>query len=226
MSNMFKEVTKTWNPYQGCKHFCDYCWARKLAEGKLKQTTKKYEKGFEPRFFPEWLNRVPSKGTIFVSSMGDLFGIWNSSEMIKSIINATKKSKATFLFLTKNPKRYHEFVDLFDKEKHYLGTTLESDNEVGVSASCPSRMERFKEFTSLNYPNKFVSIEPIMDFNLDRFLTMIMSINPKWIYIGYDNHKHSLVEPLLSKTIDFVEKLKRIGYDVRLKTMREKEELK
>ncbi len=45
---MFNIVSRTWNPVTGCLHFCRYCWARRLAETKLRNK-RRYADGFKPR---------------------------------------------------------------------------------------------------------------------------------------------------------------------------------
>jgi len=53
------------------------------------------------------------------------------------------------------------------------------------------------------YPNTrmFLSLEPIMDFDLDKMLTWIEKIKPEFIYVGYDslNKVSPQVEPDLEK---------------------------
>ena len=44
----------TWNPVTGCKHGCEYCYARKLAETRLAHI---YENGFEPTLWEDRLNQ-------------------------------------------------------------------------------------------------------------------------------------------------------------------------
>lgn len=60
-SRMFSVVSKTWNPVTGCLHGCVYCWARRLAETKLR-TARRYRMGFVPRLneeeFLEWARRI------------------------------------------------------------------------------------------------------------------------------------------------------------------------
>lgn len=80
---------RTWNPLSGCFNRCFYCYAWKLANGRLKNL---YINGpnqilngadpqdpFAPRFWPNRLKepyqlKKPSK--IFVCSMGEMFGDW------------------------------------------------------------------------------------------------------------------------------------------------------
>ena len=57
-------------------------------------------------------NRRFKPGTlIFVSDMADLFGSWVPSRWMKIVLEHVEKfPQTTFLFLTKNPERYLEFV--------------------------------------------------------------------------------------------------------------------
>jgi len=53
---MFPFISQMWNPVKGCLHNCRYCWARSLAEGKLKNTPR-YRDGFRPKLNPEELEK-------------------------------------------------------------------------------------------------------------------------------------------------------------------------
>jgi protein gp37 len=45
--------------------------------------------------------------TVFVGSMGDLFGDWVPDEWVEAVFVACAKApQHTYVFLTKNPKRY------------------------------------------------------------------------------------------------------------------------
>lgn len=71
----------------------------------------------------------------------------------------------------------------------------------------------------LVWPKKLISIESIMDFDLDTFSQWIKDVNLTIVYIGYDNYNNSLPEPASQKTHQLIERLEAIT-DVRLKTMR------
>jgi len=92
----------TWNPITGCLNGCEYCYARKLANGRLRKRylanknlarwheptlgeygfsalSRALSDPFYPRFWKERIENFPrygkSKG-IFLCDMGELFGDW------------------------------------------------------------------------------------------------------------------------------------------------------
>lgn len=96
----------TWNPITGCLHGCPYCYAKQIARrfGKTQE-----EKDFVPAFHPERLadlQKIKKPSTIFVCSMADLFGKWVPIEWIEDVLQACRKTKHRYIFLTKNPLRY------------------------------------------------------------------------------------------------------------------------
>ena len=98
----------TWNPVVGCKHGCSYCYARRISD-----RFNMIPVWDEPQYFPERLKepyslKTPSR--IFVGSMCDLFGEWVLSGVIEEILKVVDETPHTYMFLTKNPKRYAEFM--------------------------------------------------------------------------------------------------------------------
>ncbi|MEM2129812.1 MAG: hypothetical protein QXZ70_04355 [Candidatus Bathyarchaeia archaeon] len=72
----------------------------------------------------------------------------------------------------------------------------------------------------------FISIEPILDFNLELFANMLIRIRPWAVAIGYDNYGCGLPEPSLAKTMKLIEKLENANITVYRKTLREKTAVK
>lgn len=211
---MFTIVSETWNPVTGCLHDCNYCWARRLALTKLR-TSPRYRSGFRPRLNLEEFKKRFKGGVVFVSDMGDLWGDWVPDEWIRRVLQHISKFPNTwFLFLTKNPQRYHDFINEIPSNA-ILGATIETNRDeyfqerYGSSriSSAPLPTRRYEAMRRLEWPLKFISIEPILDFDLDIFTVWIEEINPFLVYVGYDNYNNKLPEPPISKTIELMRRL-------------------
>ena len=225
---MFSFITRTWNPVVGCQHYCSYCWARKLAETKLKNT-ERYKAGFKPRLIEKELARRFKPGEfVFVCDMGDLFGDWVPDSWILKVFEAIEhNSESQFLLLTKNPKRYLQFEDEIPWNC-ICGATIETNRAFATWLSyAPEPYERWKAMRDLDWGYKFICMEPIMDFDLPVMFNWIASIAPDlWgVAIGYDNYNNNLPEPPLAKTKRLIELLKKLNYHFQLeiKTLREGE---
>lgn len=224
MSRMFHEVTRTWNPFVGCRHCCCYCFARRLALGRLKNSPR-YRDGFTPHLVESELSRRFKSGMIFVSDMGDLWS-WGSRKDIERVLEVVRNSpNAVFLFLTKSPSRYHEFLSIMPRNVA-LGATIESDLGLGVSSviyPTPTPEQRYQAMRDRDLEGfmRFVSIEPIMKIkDLHNFIYWIADIRPTFVYVGYDNHGNKLLEPSLEETETLIKTFEAFT-EVRRKTMRE-----
>jgi len=190
------------------------CWARRLAETKLKEV-ERYKDGFVPKLVDKELSMRFHRQNVFVSDMGDLFGEWVPEEWIKKVIDAIRESPTSnFLFLTKNPRKFLKYVKLYP-ENLVLGATIETNRNYLVSKA-PTTAERYRAMVELPYRNKLVSIEPIMDFDLETLVQWIREIKPVLVHVGYDNYNKHLPEPSLSKTKQLMDQL---GQFTRVKTL-------
>jgi len=130
--------------------------------------------------------------------MGDMWGEWVPRTWIEKVLRTLKpKRDRGFLFLTKNPKRYHEFLGEFT-ENMMLGATIETNRAYNLSKA-PTPRERFEEMKRLDWKHKVIVVEPILDFDSE-FIDWVKSIRPETVYIGYDNYNCRLPEPELGKT--------------------------
>ena len=220
---MFNIVTATWNPITGCVYNCNYCWARDLATTKLKNSHR-YSQGFKPSLNEKEFNSKFGKGDlIFVSDMGDMFGDFTPVRWIRQVLDHIRQfPEADFLFMTKNPKRYLELLPQIP-ENTILGATIETTSDEIVQtdklSSAPLPSKRYEAMKALDWNRKIVSVEPILDFDLNTFSKWIEDINPFLVYVGYDNYNHKLREPTLGQTIELMNRLSEISLVIR-KTIR------
>jgi len=188
--NMYPWVTHTWNPIKGKFEFeCPYCYVK--TSGRLKQYR-------EPCYLDEkeLSTNLGKERTIFVGSMGDMWGPWIEDEWIQRVLERCSQFPLnTYVFQSKNPSRFSNFLPWFKGLVVSLGTTIETDGyPKGFKTNAPPIKERFEAMRDLKWPHKFVTIEPIMDFSL-ALLGMIFLINPEFVTIGADSKGHGLVEP-------------------------------
>lgn len=221
---MFSIVTATWNPISGCLYNCNYCWARELATTKLRNSHR-YSKGFKPNLnIREFSTRFAKNDLVFVCDMGDMFADFISDEWIKQVLDHTRKFRETdFLFMTKNPKRYVELLH-YIPENAILGATIETTNDEIVQtdkvSNAPLPSYRYEAMKTLDWPKKMVSIEPILDFDLNTFFRWIKDINPFIVFVGYDNYRHKLREPTFAQTKELLSKLSKTTLVIK-KTIRQ-----
>ena len=213
MTRMFKTVTKTWNPYVGCLYECyrGGCWARQLALNKLNHLPR-YSDGFKPKIVEsELTKRFRPDEFVAVSLMGDIS--FATKEEILLILDRIKQFPQTnFLIQSKNPKRFQDWEVTFPLNV-YLGTTIETNRGYKLTKA-PFPIDRYEAIAQFNHPNKFISIEPICNFDLSILMEWIRAINPEIIEVGADNYSNHLPEPpwwkvitLLAKVRDFCPKV-------------------
>lgn len=194
MTKMFKTITRTWNPFVGCEYECynSGCWARRLALNKLNHLPR-YSDGFKPKFIEkELLKRFKPGEFVFVSDMGDI-SFATTTEVVKILNRISQFPLTNFLIQSKNPKRFQDWGVTFPLNV-YLATTIETNRGYKLTKA-PFPVDRYMAIVSFNHPHKFISIEPIMNFDLDRLLFWMKQINPEIIEVGADNYSNHLPEP-------------------------------
>lgn len=206
---MYKDSKKQWNVYVGCKFNCIYC--KKSFQAQMKRQKHncikcyKYEPHFHEERLKQSLPKTEGDEFIWCCSSGDIYfakpkWIWEIIERIKEL------PSKTFFFQSKNPE---VFIDYNFPENVILGITLESNRWYKDISNAPPPYERYYIFNNLKYPRKFITIEPILDFDFCVFLGWLRELNPERIYVGYDTKKNDLLEPTLHKTENLIHELKR-----------------
>jgi DNA repair photolyase len=142
---------------------------------------------------------------IFVGSSNDMFSNGISDEWIQRTLDYCKRFDNQYLFQTKNPDRLNDF-EL--PEQTVVYTTIESNrNYKDIMGNSPSPEERVKGMASINLP-KYVTIEPVLDFDTEELLDMVKRCNPVQVNIGGDSGGHKLPEPSKQKLYDLIDGLK------------------
>jgi hypothetical protein len=151
-----------------------------------------------------------------VASSSDV--IFAEKEWIEKILDKIDEyPNRTFFIQTKNPY----FFDKYEIPENVLfGITLETNRNYIDISKAPFPFNRYELFKRFYYRDLIVTIEPILDFDLNEFIIWIRNINPIRVYIGYDTKKtKNLPEPSLEKTMQLVEELRKFT-KVKLKYMK------
>jgi DNA repair photolyase len=207
---MYKFIDKTRNFLGGrCIHDCSYCYVNAM---KIKYPNLKERYSGEVRLLEKELNKSEGKGkTIFVQDMGDLFADNVPKEFIFRILEHLRDyPENTYLFQTKNPKRFFEF-DIGDFPKNIiLGTTIETNkqNIINKISKAPPVEERRYWISKAEFCKVFITIEPILDFDIEILVNWLKEIGPDFVNIGADSKSNNLIEPSKEKIELLINELK------------------
>lgn len=210
--NMFPFVDWTINPIAGkCQHKCSYCSTPII--GNFRQVVGDKYAGEYLLITKELYNWGNDRGTIFIENMGDLFESKVPHKYIIAVLEHCRKYPGnTYLFCTKRPSRYYNYIDLLPP-KTILGTTIETDKyPEGVTSKAPTQEDRVLAMRVLKstWPTirRMVSIEPILKLDSSMIIHYIKLCKPEFVYIGYDSKKQNLPEPTDEEVMDLIKELK------------------
>lgn len=199
----FVDITRNYIGGQ-CQHFCKYCFVNDIKD-KFPNVKARYTG--EIRLLEKELKKNEGSGkVIFVQDMSDLFAENIPKEFILAILKHLKEyPDNTYLFQSKNPKRMLEFDGLFP-ERSIFGTTIETNNyqllkEYSNAPLVRTDISKFKR--------KFVTLEPIMQFDIKNFVWLLKSIKPDFVNIGADSKNHNLPEPSKEEITVLITELKK-----------------
>ncbi len=233
-NNMYALSVKQWSPFVGCEHDCVYCVPSfqrniKRASGRCRQqsangTTKCYT--FEPHFHEERLaQKLPRTRYlqfIFTCANGDIAFV-TDDQFGRIVERIRAHDDRTFLLQTKDPERAYSRPGMKLPRNVLAGITLETNrDDLALSVSnAPPPSKRYHDFTGVQHKTKMVTIEPVLDFDLDIMLEWIATIRPVMVWLGYDSKHCGLPEPPLEKVRQLHWELSLQGISVLLKTIRE-----
>jgi len=194
--NMYPWVTHTWNPIRGkCPHDCSYCYMKGFPQPELHFAEKELETNLGEGNF------------IFVGSSTDMWANEVHTSWISDTLKHCQQFRNRYLFQSKNPIRFCLFRSRLPNGT-VLGTTLES-NRYSTFSKAPPPLLRKEAMRVLALP-KMVSIEPVMDFDLDDMVRWMVEIKPEFVSIGADSKGHNLPEPSPEKLQKLIEHLQAI----------------
>lgn len=200
---MYAWITHTWNPIRGkCPHDCSYCYMKRFPQKRMRLEEKEF-------------NQDLGEGKcIFIGSSTDMFAdVVPTAYIIAVLEYCNKFPENTYLFQSKNPKRMQSIAFTFPP-KTIFGTTLETNRDLKVSKA-PTPIDRTRAMYGLS--RIMISVEPVMDFDLDVFFEMLSSLEPEFVSIGADSGGHNLPEPSPKKLKALIEKLRGVT-EVRIKS--------
>lgn len=161
-----------------------------------------YPYGFMPTFHSHRLDepaKLKNPSSIFVCSMGDLFGEWVPDKWIKEVLTACATTPwHSYLFLTKNPDRYYQ---LDDRDSNILPDVTVPDEEFGgwyLGASASAEEEAQKAYENMCI--SWMSLEPLHGNFSEEFFFYQDSISDteprwNWLVVGTEtgNRKNKII---------------------------------
>lgn len=198
--NMYDFVTHTWNTVKGsCPHDCSYCYMKRW--GKLNPA--RLDKS-------EFKTDLGSGNFIFVGSSNDLFAAEHPEEWILETLKHCEKHDNQYLLQSKNPARILDYIDAaVISDKTVICTTIETNRYYPeVMSRCPLVDNRADAMNIISEVVKtYVTIEPIMDFDLPEMIELIKRCNPEQVNIGADSGHNRLPEPSKEKVLELISEL-------------------
>ncbi len=175
--NMYPWVTHQHSHLGGeCPHKCSYCYVNSFPFGrpeKYKGPLRLIEKEFSVNY---------GKGkTIFIEHCNDLFSAEVPIPMIIRVLEHCKTfPKNTYVFQTKNPDRFGWLVY---PESSIFGTTIETNRIIPGISGAPIPEKRMRAMEKRK-GRKFVTIEPVLDFDVEILASWIDRIRPEFLNLG------------------------------------------
>jgi hypothetical protein len=197
-SNMYADV-KTWNPFKGCLFDCIYCKPSFQAQAKRQKNRCTNCYNFTPHTHLDRLDKIPASKSVFIAGNGDISFCKpvDTGAIIQAIrLNLFKHPDKIFYLQSKRPEYFKQFLKMLpDNVK--LVTTLETNRDKGYNkiSKAPKPSIRYKQFLDLKWPHKILTIEPIMEFDMTEFVSMIMNINPELVWLGINSRRKSVTLP-------------------------------
>jgi len=216
--NMYDWVTHTHSHLGGeCTNRCSYCYVQAMEErfhsGKYAGELRFIEKELEVNY--------GNDNKIFVEHCNDLCGDGVKDEWIEKIIShCLQYPNNKYVFQTRNPQRLFNMLVVMP-QSYIVGTTLETDDKALLqtlsAAPSPSvRIEGLRRWRL--FCDTYITIEPILKFDVDRMMDLIKIAEPGWVNIGADSKGGNLPEPSKDDVLTLIDALHSEGIKIRKKS--------
>ncbi|KKN58781.1 hypothetical protein LCGC14_0548760 [marine sediment metagenome] len=205
-SDMYNWISHSFTPIRGrCPYKCKYCYAKHFTQKALHLDQKDLKLDLYKDSTPD------KRNVIFVCSTIDMFHPDVPIEWIEEVLrHCNEFPDNKYLLQTKSPHRYWHFTHLFTK--HYaLCTTIETNRDTSSISLAPPTCRRVVQMAVLSNKgyNVSITIEPIIQFDLEIMVEWMKEIKPLWINIGADSKGHNLDEPSWDKVEALISELKK-----------------
>jgi DNA repair photolyase len=199
--NMYSWITSTWNTVKGeCPHGCTYCYMKRWG----KQKPVRFDES-------ELKTDLGSGNFIFVGSSCDMWAKDIHDFWILRTLGLCEKFDNKYLFQTKNPARILDYIDAcVISDKSVVCTTIETNRDYpDIMKDSPNTFNRAESMNEISGVIKtYVTIEPVMDFDLNDMVQIIEHCNPDQVNIGADSGNNHLPEPSKEKLLALIDALK------------------
>lgn len=214
--NMYEWISHMWPILYGqCPHRCDYCYVKSgrvahLYRGPVRLSDRAISQ-------PLGTGR-----TIFVEHRNDLWAAEVPADLIKMVLAKCHYwPKNQYVFQTKNPARYLDFMDHLPVTA-LLGCTIETNRAIPRKLSqAPQPWDRYQALMQLHPDVRrtrlFITIEPIMDLDTVQMVNWMDLLQPAFINIGADSKGNHLPEPPPQIVRILIQEIQALGISIREK---------
>jgi len=142
---------------------------------------------------------------IFVGSSCDMWAENIPEKWIVDTLDYCAKFNNRYFFQTKNPDNIRRILP----DNSSICVTLETNRHYPeIMRNCPTPEQRVESMELIRYP-LYITIEPIIDFDLPVFIEMLKKCCPLQVNIGADSGRNNLPEPSKSKVLELVSELQK-----------------
>jgi hypothetical protein len=146
---------------------------------------------------------------IFVGSSCDMWAkVIHSKWILDTLSHCELFYGNTYLFQSKNPEAFVECEDFLPSHVK-LCTTIETNRHYPCMGDAPTTQDRSEQMEHIVDIEKYVTIEPIMDFDLKEMIEIVNLCDPIQVHIGADSGNNHLPEPPKEKILELINELQK-----------------